>query len=379
MTDPGRQMKMAGWALLFLALLAAEPVAGQARSFLFKEVVLSGFYSFDGVTGLPRGDNTKDRVEVSPRPPGNYIGFDYLRTFDEESRINQWLPDWLPLDAMMLHPRAVWDRSEHAGGFRPLKFAPQDFWIRFNPGRIDRLTLRVGQFVIPFGANPVLAPRQRVQLPIEATDLGLKWDWGVDLKGPIGEYDWEVAATVGNGVGLHAPRLFENEFRRSFLLSGRIGSPTYWDLQHGLSFLAGDIPSIMGPRVLVGRSVSRWRVGYDVFWRSGIHLMAGAQLTYGQDGFSGRGMPTNVIGTRAWLDWVVPGHDDIRLSGQWESVHRDLVTAAFDDTDDIAAIAEMRYSLTTSVSVVMAYREEFRRSMGDLNDAFYLSLVYYSR
>lgn len=377
-----------GWrpvCALWLCLAAlhwAVPVVGQEggqRTFVFKEVVLSGMVSFDGVAGLPRGDLTDDYVEWSPRPPGTYVGVDYVRTFGEEAEVNRWFPDWLPLVAMTLHPRLVWDRTETHDCLQPVKFAPQDLWIRLNPWGVDRLMLRIGQFVIPYGATPILAPRQRLQLPIEATDLGLKWDWGIDLRGPIGEYDWEIAATLGLGEAWHSPKLFADIDHRTFLVTGRIGSPTYWDFQHGISFLIGDLNRLMATRRFVGISISRWRVGYDMFFRRGLHLMAGAQVTYGEEGFVGGGHPSRVLGTRVWVDWVPRANEDLRLSAQVERVHRSLVTEAWDGKEDLATILEARYSLTTAISVVAAYREEIRRSMGDENDAIYVSLVYYAR
>jgi hypothetical protein len=369
--------------LVVLGLFFPRPAFSQDtqtdRSFLFKEVVVSGFLSIDGIDGLPRGDLTKDHFEFSPRPPGSYVGVDFVKTFTPESPANRWLPKWLPVQAMDLHPRLVWDRTEQDIYLKPLKFAPQDLWVQFNPWSVDRLSLRVGQFVIPFGANPILAPRQRFQLPIEATDLGLKWDWGLDLKGPIGAYDWEVAATLGLGNGWHSPRLFADADHRSFLFTGRIGSPTYWDFQHGVSFLFGDFNRLMATRRLAGLAISRWRVGYDVFWKRGLYLMTGAQITYGEEGFSGRGRSSTVLGLRAWVDWIVPSNEDLRLSAQVERVHRSLVTAAWDGPEDLAAILEARYSLTTSISAVVALRKEFQTAMDDETDAIYFSLVYYAR
>lgn len=362
------------------SLASAQETADAGRSFLFKEAVISGFISWEGVRGLPRGDQTEDHVELSPRPPGNYVGVDWVKTFTENSPVNRWLPSWLPLSAMTLHPRLVWDRTEANEHLRPLKFAPQDLWLRFDPGNVDRLSLRIGQFVLPFGANPILAPRQRFLMPIEATDLGLKWDWGVDLKGPIGEYDWEIAATMGLGEALHSPRITSDIDIRSFLISGRIGSPTYWDFQHGLSFLVGDLSRLMAFRRLTGESISRWRVGYDVFWRKGLYLMTGAQITYGQDGFAGSsGKPTNLLGLRAWVDWVLPSNENLRLSGQVESLQRSLVTEAWDGNDDLAAILEVRYSVNTALSLMVAARAEMLRAMGDRNNALYISLIYYAR
>ncbi len=360
-----------------------EEQENTGRSFLYKELVISGFYSVDGVTGIPPDDPNEDRWEFSPRPPGNYIGLDYIRTFTSASPINKRLPDWFQLSAIDLHPRLLFDRMETENGLEQVDFAPQDFWARFNLGGIDRLTLRIGQFVIPYGVNPILAPRQKFILPVEALDLGLKWDWGIDLKGPLGEYDWEIAATIGSGEGLHSTHLFRSSDRTSYLLTGRIGAPTYWDFQYGLSFLVGDLPTIRAANVMGETSVSRWRVGFDTFYKYGTYLMAGAQVTYGQDGYAGDeehvavtgGETADVLAYRVWIDWVLPMHNDLRLGAQYESVIRDLNNS---DSDDSAVIFEVGYSLTTAISIMLDYRIELNRFMGEANDAVYITFIYYA-
>ncbi len=353
------------------------------RSFFYKEAVFSGFYSPHGVVGVPPGDTTRDHFELNPRPPGNYIGFDYVQTFNSRSFINSnVLPDWLPLTAIDLHPRVVYDRMEKGTGLEPVKFAPQDFWFRFNPEGMDRFTLRVGEFVIPYGMNPIMAPRQRFLLPLEATDLGLKWDWGIDLKGPVGEYEWEAAATIGSGEGVHSPDWLSGADHRTYLLSGRVGTPTYWDLEYGFSFLYGDLPMVRAVTVLDDRSVSRWRVGVDGLYKYGTYLMTGAQVTYGQDGFAGdgrfvgitMGKTADVFGGLVWADWVVPMLQDLRFGVQFESVIRDLGTA---NSDDTAGIFEIGYSFLTSVTAMVDYRGELNRSMGENDNAIFLTLVYY--
>jgi hypothetical protein len=353
------------------------------RSFVFKEIVLSGFYSFDGVTGLPMDDMTEDDFEISPRPPGNYIGLDYVRTFTSSSGINRYLPRSFQLEALDWHPRVVYNRMEPDQDLDAFDFAPQDFWIRFDLAGVDRLRLRLGQFVLPYGVAPILAPRQRFVLPVEATDLGLKWDWGLALKGPAGEYDWEVAATIGSGEGLHSTHLFSDSERRSYLLSGRIGAPSYWDFQNGLSFLYGDLPMIMGPIVRSDESISRWRIGYDTFYKHGTYLMAGAQFTFGQDGFDGdeasvaitMGETADVLATRAWVDWVLPAYEDVRLQLQYELIQRDVSNS---DANDEALIVQIRYSVSTALTAMLSYRDELNRSMGDENDAIYLTCIYYA-
>ncbi|MFQ5599300.1 MAG: hypothetical protein ACE5G2_01960 [Candidatus Krumholzibacteriia bacterium] len=360
-----------------------EEEEGAARSFLYRELVLSGFYSPEGVVGVPPDDHSEDHFEFSPRPPGNYIGVDYVRTFSSFSFVNRnLLPDWLRLSALDLHPRVVFDRMEESDDGDQVKLVCQDFWARLNPGSVDRLMLRVGQFVIPYGVNPILAPRQRFLLPLEATDLGLKWDWGLDLKGPVGQYDWEFAATIGSGEALRSPHLFDSSDRTSYLVTGRIGAPTYWDFQYGFSFLYGDLPTIRAAKLMGEVAVSRWRVGLDTFHKYGTYLMSGLQATYGQDGFTGDhrfvrisgGKTADVLGYRAWVDWVVPQHLDLRFAAQFESIIRDLSKS---NTDDTAVILEASYSLTTSTTVTLDHRVELNRSMGDENDAFFFTFVYY--
>ncbi len=357
-----------------------EEEENQGRSFLFRELVASFAYSSEGVP--PDGND----LDFSPRPPGSYIGLDWITTFNSSSPINKKLfPEWLQLTAIDLHPRIAYDRMEMGDWVDELTFAPQDFWLKFNVGGKDRLSLRVGQFVIPYGANPILAPRQMFILPVEATDLGLKWDWGLGLKGPAGDYDWEIAATIGSGESLHSSHLFRNDDRSSYLLTGRFGTPTYWDFQYGFSLLYGDLPVIMGPNVLSEAAISRWRVAFDLFYKHGTYVMFGGQVTYGQNGFdgdeklitvTGGQRAADVLGSRAWMDWVLPRHNNFRLRGQLESVIRDLSTS---ESDDTAAILELSYSLTTSITLMVDHRVELNRMMGDENDTLFFSFIYYGR
>ncbi len=380
------------------------PDEGTSRSFLFKELVLSGFYSSRGILGIPLDDRSEDNFEFSPRPPGNYLGIDYVRTLNASSPLNKGLlPGWLQLRAINLHPRLLFSRMEERGGMSRLKFAPQDFWLKFNLAKSDRLTLRIGQFALPYGVNPILAPRQRFLLPIEAFDLGLKWDWGVQVKGPVGQFDWELATTLGSGEVLRSPNLFSSADSTRFLVTGRIGTPTYWDLQYGVSALYGYLPMIRGAQIFeryafsrlknyrgIGdcqschepTSTSRWRVSVDSFYRRGTYLMAGAQATFGQDGFRGdedlvdvsRGTTANVLAYRVWLDWVVPQHLDLRLAAQFENITRGLSTP---NTADTAVTLEAVYSLTTNISAMLDHRIELRKSMGTKANATFLTLIYY--
>ncbi|MFQ5767916.1 MAG: hypothetical protein ACE5ID_08035 [Acidobacteriota bacterium] len=352
------------------------------RLFVYRELVLSGFYSPEGLAGVPPQDMTPDHVELSPRPPGSYIALDIVKTFTSLSPANRLFPDAFPLTAMELHPRLVFERSAREDGLGALRFAPQDFWVRFSPRDRDRLTIRAGQFVLPYGVNPIQAPRQRFLLPLESLDLGLKWDWGIDVKGPFRRNEWEVAATLGLGEALHSPRLFSNAGARSYLLTGRVGTPTYMDFQYGFSFLRGQMPTLRGAIVVDDEPLSRWRSSFDTFYRFGTYLMAGGQISLGQDGFSGdgekialsRGRTADVVGYRIWADFVLPRYQNVRLGAQFESVIRDLSTPR---TDDTALILEFNYSSSTEVTWRVDYRQETDRSNGTDRDALFFSFIYY--
>lgn len=354
------------------------------RHFIYKEAVLSVFYAPEGVSNLPPDDRKPDYVEFSPRPPGTYVGLDYVGTFTSTSLWNRYVfPTWMPLSAVDLHPRIVWDRTERSDSSDQIKFVPQDFWARFLPGNVDRLSLRVGQFVIPYGVDPIMAPRHVFILPVEVSDLGFKWDWGVGCKGPLGEYDWDVAATLGTGDVIHESHFFKGGGYRSYLFSGRIGAPAYWDFRYGISGLYGEVPLIRGPIVGSLPSASRWRVGLDSMYKYGTYLLFGGQVTYGQDGFAGdaefvplsEGRTADVLGYRVWLDWVVPWHTDLRLAYQFESVIKNLSES---DSDLTAMIFEVGYSVTTSINVKLDYRVEINRPVGKRFDAIYLSVIYYA-
>jgi len=364
-----------------------EAPLDSGRSFLYKEIVVS--------TSFSRRES--DSLVLSHHALGSYVALDYVRTFTAESRANRALPAWLQLSAIDLQPRVVYhgkmpdsDSMEMGEGVDwpmadgdEVDFAPQDFWVRFQLAGNDRLTLRVGQIVLPYGGSPLMAPRQTFILPVEALDLGLKWDWGMGIKGPLGEHEWELAATVGSGEAWHAPSALGGKRPSSHLFSGRVGSPSYWNFQYGLSALVGELPTLHGPFMVDDYALSRRRLSLDGSYKLDTYLSFGAQVTYGQDGHAGdedhvlinQGSATaEVLGYRAWADWVPAGGYDLRLAGQFESTTRDRRTP---ETTERAAILEISYSLTTEITFKFDYRAVLRDFMGLDDDELHLTLVYY--
>jgi hypothetical protein len=363
----------------------AQPSDG-GRWFLYKEVVLS----------LSFGQAGEEILTPSYRPPGSYVALDYIRTFTADSRVNRALPGWFQMSAVDLHPRLVhygvipnvdmMDMGEGIDWPMPTEaethLAPQDFWVRFQLGGNDRTSLRIGQIALPYGVNPMLAPRQTFILPVEELDLGLKWDWGIGLKGPLGEFDWEVAATIGSGEAWHTPSFLGGSRPSSHLFTARLGSPTYWNFHYGLSALVGDLPTLHGTFVANDFPLSRRRLALDASYKYGTYMSFGGQITYGQDGYDGDGAHVlsnggqgvaDVFGYRLWADWVPPGETNFRVAGQFESVQHDLDNP---QTTDSAVVLEISYSLTTEITLKVDLRSAVDDFMG-LDDGFFLTFVYY--
>lgn len=178
---------------------------------------------------------------------------------------------------------------------------PFDTWARIRVGAKD--SLRVGHFQIPYGLNPVLAPRNSFILPLGAYDLGFKWDWGAAYKGSVGGYDYEVAGTTGVGERVTRPD-------GAFLVSGRVGTPTYKDHEYGLSVLYGSVSRQVLNHLISTPKVSRFRVAADTTLMKRPYRVLMAELSVGKDGGTGVG------GVMLAADYILPRAPKYSVTGQ---------------------------------------------------------------
>jgi len=138
-----------------------------------------GFYSARGVTLTGSGSG---HWQPTDRIPRNYAGGEYIYTTGDEAWLRHMLGP-LEFTTMDLNPhlevdfnppvdsqpgdanRVEWDATcidvnspndKHKVRF---KLVLHDFWVRFEPAGLERTSLRVGHFDIPYGINPVMAPR----------------------------------------------------------------------------------------------------------------------------------------------------------------------------------------------------------------------------
>ncbi|MBI4606699.1 MAG: hypothetical protein HY721_32445 [Planctomycetes bacterium] len=357
-----------------------------------KELNLAVVYSHEGLPGLSSSETGVDHLELSPRFPRTFIGAEVEGNLTEEAPVNRLLGGHVQLAAFDFHLRLEVDPTEPTNELDRYEFMAQDFWIRLETPHIDRLSLRIGQVTVPYGVNPVLAPRGRFLLPIEAHDVGFKWDWGGVLKGPLGDYDWELGATTGAGMQPHPPHyVFEED---AYMLTARLGAPTYWDFQYGLSGLFGKSPTLMLDKRL-GPPVSRWRAAGDLFYKLLVHTMLMGQAFVGQDGFDGDsekafgmdGDPNLLAGFLVEVDFVPPFGSTEESRREWQNweLNAQLASVFFDlerhDSDNNSLTLEVARSLTDKLTLRLDWVHDFHVATGTgvEDDAIFVSLYYYGR
>lgn len=377
--------------------------AGGNRSFFHWDLNVSAFYSARGAD-LVGTDSS--HWQPTDRIPRNYLGWEYIGTLGENSWLRRLLGP-LELTTIDLNPhievdfnptttpsldssRVEWRstsfdiNSADRERTTRIKLVLHDFWLRFEPSGMERTSLRVGHFDIPYGINPIMAPRGGVfVMPPEIDDIGMKKDWGAVWKGPAGEYDYELALTTGSGLGMHSPHWFDDSQPAAFVTSARIGAPTYWNFQYGLSALYGKIPQLMADQRTGSRALSRWRVGIDGFYKLQQHTMFMSQVGLGQNGDDPGDPDTGrdeVLAAHALVDHIPPRCQSLDLKAQVKTVIYDL---AADQSDRTSLLLELAWSLATPLMLRLDYVHDFdipaaMPAMGmKADDRVYLTINYY--
>ncbi len=225
---------------------------------------------------------------------------------------------------------------------------PFDTWARFRVGHGGKDSLRVGHFQLPYGLNPVLAPRNSFILPLGAYDLGFKWDWGAAYKGSLGRYDYELAGTTGVGERLHWPD-------GGVLLSGRIGTPTYKDHEYGLSVLYGRVAPQMLNDLITPMKVSRFRVAADMTLMKRPYRVLMAEAAVGMNAGTGVG------GVMLAADYILPKAPKYSVTGQAVAWFADLARSR--SANALVTLAAAR-TVSTSAMIRVAWVHNLHIAQG---------------
>ena len=281
-----RPISILGWIALLL-LSVPNFALSDSRSLLYREINLAAVYS-----------RRRENLDFHAMPPFSSVGFEYLWKFSDV-KTGQLRPE-----ALDLYLQFVYDPTDDRFEVRS-----QDLWVRFaDPG--SDLRVRLGYFALPFGLNPVAEPRGEVLQPLAAFDLGFKKDWGLAVQGKWHDFVCETAATLGTADEIHRRR-------GRYLLTGRLGVPTFRDTQYGISFLYGNIAKS-------GRSLqTSWRASADlIYMYNEPFTVFRGELTFGADDH------TPVRGFLVGLTQILPSYPQWAIETQIRSWRQGLSPAA---------------------------------------------------
>jgi hypothetical protein len=314
------------------------PQIARADNF-YKEMRLVGGYS------------DKDKWVGEKGEIMNSLGFEYFRKFSNE------YGDFLTLDLQL---RAAYDSmasSEDAFGVEL-----HNAWLehKFGLGK----SVRVGHFAPAFGLEPVVDTHGTLLQTLAEQDIGFKRDWGVDYKGLLGDYDFEFAAQLGSGMGIHRED-------GSFLLTNRISTPKSGETQVGLSFLYGQTLessqpwTIPSPDLVSDKSTQKRRIGLDVQRQLGIFDFKAEVAAGDNDG-------KTVAGGLTEFGYTVPQQQNLKVKMQMSYWSNDWDKK---NARDLTLSPVIEYKVNTSSTISLGYFHDIYSSSDE--DRMILLQFYY--
>lgn len=318
--------------------ITAGDAAAQGKTFLYKEL--------NFLAGL---STREERFDLAKRSPLNSVGIDYYHAFGNVEGNN------FRLAYVNLHTNLAFDAQLDL-----FQIVFLDAYMRWK-ARDEDTFLLTGQFNIPFGMNPIQQPRGTLFMPLEALDLGFKKDWGLAFSSTLHDYWYKVALTMGMGTGLHTPD-------GSYLVSGRIGSPTYLDFEHGFSLLYGQVPTIRGVTVLDPTPIERWRMGLDFIYKFRKRITFLGEAAFGSD------HDRNVWGLLGRATYFPRGFDKWQLTAAFQSWNRN---AAMPRSHDTQVIAEAAVSATDKIFLRLHWIHDINRSGGPNDELVLFQIFFY--
>ncbi|MDP6699097.1 MAG: hypothetical protein QGH25_05585, partial [Candidatus Latescibacteria bacterium] len=180
-----------------------------------------------------------------------------------------------------------------------------------------------------------------------------KKDWGLAVQGQWHGYACETAATFGTADDLRRRR-------GRHLWSGRIGIPTYRDVQYGVSLLYGTIAAERG---------TSWRLATDlVYMYHEPYTTVKGEVAFGADG------QVPVQGLLVGLTQIVPSHPLWGVETQFRAWRRELRPRA--STRAASAVGLWR-SLPGLLTLRLHWRRHYASGPPPGDDQLFAQLYYY--
>ncbi len=330
------------FVLILIFISTSFPVATVQAGIFYKEAMIIGGYSDRDQWVGKKGMDLK-----------NSVGFEYYEKFSNE------YGDFLTLDLQM---RMAYDSIENSEDTYGIEI--HNAWLKYKLGLGE--SLQLGHFDPAFGLEPVLDTHGTLLQTLALNNIGYKKDWGLGYKSLWGDYDYELAAQLGSGMGLRRKD-------GSFLLTSRISKSPTRDTQIGLSFLYGRTLqtsqswTIPAPDLVSGETVRKKRIGIDLQCPLGIFDFK-TEIAAGDD--DGK----TVAGGMVEFGYTVPQQQNLKLkmqtlywSSDWDKKNaRDLT---------LSPVIECK--INTSSTISLGYFHDIYSS-SDEDKLILLQFYYYA-
>ena len=281
----------------------------------------------------------------------NSIGFEYFRKFSNE------YGDFLTFDLQM---RMAYDSREDSQDAFGVEI--HNAWLEYKLGLGK--AVRLGHFDPAFGLEPVLDTHGTLLQTLASKNIGFKKDWGVAYRDLWGDFDYEIAAQLGSGMGI-------NRKDGSFLLTGRISEPQTKATQLGISFLYGRTLqsnqswTIPAPELVTNESIRKKRIGVDLQCPLGLFDFK-AEVAAGDD--DGR----TVSGGLAEFGYTVPEQQNLKLKMQTSYWSNDWEEK---NARDLTLSPVIEYKINSSATIRLGYFHDVYSSSDE--DKLILLQFYY--
>jgi len=334
-------MQRISFLSVFLVLFLF-PLISEASGDFYKEISVIGGYS-------DRDEWIGEREQFLK----NSIGFELFKKFSND------YGDFLTVDIQTRLSYNTQFDSSNAWGIEL-----HNAWVEYKLG-MGRF-IKVGHFDTVFGLEPLIDTHGTLMQSMIVQNIGFKKDWGIGYRGFLGAFDYELALTLGSGVGI---RHTDN----SYLVSGRIGAPRGRDLEYGVSLLIGQTLlskqayTIPVPDLVSSESVRRERLGLDLkyHWSSFDVL---TEIALGED--NGQ----SVGGGLFQVDYTLPFLQECVLKNQVSYWSKDLHESA---RKDVIGSTVVSYQLTSEISLRLGYFHEFYQNMGNEDHQVLLQVYFF--
>jgi len=195
-----------------------------------------------------------------------------------------------------------------------LQFKLLDIWLKLNT-RWDRTSIKIGKAGLPYGHNPKFDPVSTFMGNIVNNDLGMNQDLGIFVTSPLSS-DIDLQLAVTSGGWLNAPLVsygnllsrfdetvgtpvatpIDLSFKGTWLITGRIGSPSFKKNEVGALFATGYLPSnfIKNDMMYLGLVGVEWIFKHNEKLKVSNQVTGGFATSVQQGRFHSLGAQTNI-------------------------------------------------------------------------------------